>query len=123
MNVLAPAAVLLLLLLAAPAPDAPQVTSAFAGHHPHWVRRPNGTDLANNYPYSALQRGINGHATMECSIKADGTLDLCHVIEEAPAGQGFGDATLRLKSKFRMADDDGIAPGAKIVIPIGWNVR
>ncbi|HEY3815400.1 MAG TPA: TonB family protein [Caulobacteraceae bacterium] len=120
MNVLGPAAAVL--LLAAPAPEAPKVSSTFAGHHPHWVRRPNGTDFTNNYPSAALRSGLSGHATMECSVKPDGNLETCKVTEETPPGHGFGDATLHLMSKFRMGDGAGIAAGAKVVIPIAWKV-
>lgn len=120
MNILAPT--ILVLLLAGDPQSATPLTATMAGHHPSWVRRPSGTDLANLYPRGALERGISGHAVIECTVNADGMLDVCHVVSEDPPGQGFGDATLRLKSKFKMHDDAGIAPGAKIMIPVSWSV-
>jgi protein TonB len=40
---------------------------------------------------------------MNCVAHADGSLAPCSIVSEVPAGQGFADATLQLKDKFRLA--------------------
>lgn len=48
------------------------------------------------YPVRALQRGLNGEATLDCTLAEDDTLATCQVIRESPAGFGFGRAALRV---------------------------
>ena len=47
----------------------------------------------------------------------------CHVTSESPAGHGFGDAALKLASKFRMrtrtADGHSVG-GGWVTIPMRW---
>jgi TonB family protein len=93
---------------------------------PHWVRTPNGDDFARVYPSAAMRRGIEGHTTMRCDVKADGTLTNCVVTEETPKGAGFGDAALKLAPKFRMTpttDDGKSVEGGSVIIPISWKLK
>jgi len=101
--------------LAAPTPAVEPVST------PHWVRRPDGDDLARVYPSRAYRSGVGGHVVMDCEVTAAGTLSGCKVRSEQPADFGFGDAALKLVPDFKMspttADGKSVA-GASIVIPI-----
>jgi TonB family protein len=104
----------------APAATAPKIAN------PDWVRRPNGDDFVRVYPPNALQRGIEGHATMECEVAADGYLRKCRILEETPKGYGFGAALLLLAPRFQMKPmtiDGRPVAGARVRIPVGFKVR
>src|SRR5262249_20580533 len=48
------------------------------------------------YPRAALERKLEGKASVDCIVRDNGQLDTCWVKEEMPAGSGFGGATLNL---------------------------
>lgn len=77
----------LLLLLTAPVLAA--VTSASAQEKP-------GSDVQSYYPPAALAAGVGGHVWLNCTRTAQYQLKDCQLLEEAPAGQGFGAAALRM---------------------------
>lgn len=93
--------------------------------HPDWIARPSSSDLARFYPPRALEREIAGRVSLSCTVTESGTLTSCSITAENPPGQGFGQATLRLASRYRMrpATRDG-APigGARVTIPVSWDV-
>ncbi len=104
----------------------PKVEHKAVISNPDWIRRPNGDDFAQYYPPSALERGTEGHSTMECTVTAQGTLTACVITEETPKGAGFGSATLRLASKFKMrpqTSDGSPVEGGKVIIPISWKLK
>jgi hypothetical protein len=70
---------------------------------PRWISRPTGDDMLRNYPSAALKEGRPGAAAMRCAFAGDGRLRNCLVLAEQPAGYGFGEATLRLASRFQVA--------------------
>ncbi|HEY3815223.1 MAG TPA: energy transducer TonB [Caulobacteraceae bacterium] len=112
-------------VVAPPAPAAPKPQAPAILTDPQWVRQPNGNDFVTFYPPQALEAGIEGHSSMECTVRADGTLTACHIISESPAGKGFGSAELRIASRFKMrpATRDGEpVEGHKVVIPLAWKV-
>jgi len=91
-----------------------------------WIRRPTGQDLANAYPERALERGLNGRATVSCLVRQDGRLRDCEVITEYPRGENFGPATARVSERaFQMGTADGgplpeWAADARVELPIVW---
>ena len=93
-----------------------------------WVRRATGQDLANAYPERALERGLDGRATISCLVRNDGRLRDCEVITEYPRGENFGRATARVSERaFQMGTADGgplpeWAAGARVEIPMVWRV-
>jgi TonB family protein len=69
---------------------------------PDWRRRATGEDLMRVYPHSAAHRGVEGMAMVVCSVTKEGEMADCAVEQEAPTGEGFGAAALKLMPKFRM---------------------
>lgn len=100
--------------VAATAPE-PRTTN------PDWAEKPSGEDMARYYPDHAARMGLGGKATIVCKINLEGRLTDCAVASESPAGEGFGDATLKVASKFRMTPQtrDGVpVNGASVRIPV-----
>lgn len=56
-----------------------------------WARVPAVADF---YPSRALERGIEGGATLSCVAEANGTPSNCTVVTETPSGAGFGAAAI-----------------------------
>lgn len=98
-----------------PAPPTPSVITA-----PSWVERPTPHDFGRYYPQAALDALVNGSATLDCLVAADGRL-ACTVTREEPGGFGFGEAALRLARHFRMAQEtrDGQrTAGGRVRVPM-----
>ena len=67
--------------------------------NPTWARRP-----MPEYPERAMAAGIlRGRVTVTCSVKPDGTLSGCDVVEETPAGSGFGQSALNAAAMGRLS--------------------
>jgi hypothetical protein len=75
-------------------------TSAFAHSRADddvtWARRPSESEARSYAPPLAAQKGMNGQATIRCSVKRSGDLADCIVVRETPAGEQFGAASLRM---------------------------
>ena len=92
----------------------------------HWVRRPTGDEFAGVYPQYAQRHHVSGQATIRCSVKPDGSLTACEVVDETPRGAHFGEAALELWGRMRIAMDDGtpIPSGTTTVdIPTRFNMH
>lgn len=87
-------------------------------HRPDWLVKPSGEDLAEYYPARAARHDISGKATIRCDVMVDGRLDGCMVLEESPTGEHFGDAALKMASKFQMTKPDPNGPPASVTIPL-----
>lgn len=99
--------------------------SATVIQSPHWIRRPSGNDMAGLYPRAAMDKGLSGRATIVCRILANGRLADCNVVEETPAGMGFGAAAVRLAPYFQMTTttaDGKSVEGGTIRIPLVWTL-
>ena len=91
--------------------------------NPDWIRKPDGHDLANVFPKSALEKRTGGRATIKCQVTVEGFLDACKVVAEAPQGMNFGSAGLQLAPQFRMSPKvrgGKAVPGGEVTIPIFW---
>lgn len=64
----------------------------------HWLDAPSSADLRAAYPRHASGAGV---VLMACDADADGRLVGCAAVNETPKGGPFGDAAIRLGSKFR----------------------
>ncbi len=94
--------------------------------NPQWVRKPTNDDFNRFYPPDALERHVEGHTTIDCLVTDEGLLKDCSVTEEAPPGEGFGNAALRTASRYKMRPEtvDG-APvgGAHVRVPHTWRLE
>jgi protein TonB len=121
-----PLLVVLALAVSQPSPPASaHVRQRTVITEPVWVSEPSREDFAREYPPFARERGAGGRVVIECVADAEGALTDCAVVSETPEGEGFGVATLRLASKYKIAPKD--AKGRSIVgfkarLAVGWGV-
>ncbi|MDZ4691984.1 TonB family protein [Terricaulis sp.] len=80
-----------------PAPPNPNILTNVV-----WLDRPNAREFLRVYPAEAQAEGLDGQATLDCLVAADGRLS-CAVAREEPPGRGFGEAAIRAARHFRMA--------------------
>lgn len=88
---------------------------------PDWIERPTSDDVAAAYPPDAIDKNLEGAATIGCTVLADGHLADCQIVKETPEGAGFGPAALALMPRFRMAatrPDGTPAEGGVVRLPI-----
>ena len=86
---------------------------------PDWV---SGIDRALEfYPAQAAKKHQTGKVTLACDVLVNGALDNCTVFDEAPLGQGFGEAALKASTYFRFLPktvDCQPVEGGKVHIPV-----
>jgi TonB family protein len=94
--------------------------------NPDWIEKPSGEEFANVFPAAAQMLMIPGHVLLGCQVAVSGDLEACHVIEEAPLGEGFGAAAMLLTPRFKMRPmrvNGAAVGGARINIPIVFAVN
>lgn len=93
--------------------------------NPTWVAKPTSTQMARLYPPLALERGLDGGATLMCEVIASGSVRNCAVIDEHPKGRGFGEAALASSKHFRLnprTENGEAIEGARVRIPLVFNL-
>lgn len=87
-----------------------------------WLRKPTPQQLFAVWPTEAQKRGVNGRATIGCTVSKQGALFGCQVLSEEPAGMGFGTAAIALTPQFLMkpATVDGQPVESTVRMPINF---
>lgn len=71
------------------------------GQGPRLVSGPTQGELRSVHPREAFRKRQGGKATLSCRIRLDQRLESCSVVDETPAGAGFGQAALAAARYFR----------------------
>jgi len=88
-----------------------------------WSSLPTSEDVVAIYPDAAREAGFKGDVEVDlrCYVDKDYGIGGCSVARESPAGYGFGEATLKLTSKFKLdakvVKGDALV-GYPMVIPV-----
>jgi len=87
--------------------------------NPTWRHIPTGGEFSEFYP-ERTDGADTGEATVQCIAAPGGRLRACEVAREAPAGQGFGRAALKLSRFFQLDPSSchGHSAGVVVIIPI-----
>lgn len=65
-----------------------------------WIRRPTPEEVKKAFPRGA--QSDTGRVRIGCDIAIDTRVKNCVIYQETPAGQGFGEAALKLSKSFRL---------------------
>jgi TonB family protein len=108
-----------------PAVVAPSPAAAGPITDPQWesVRARPG-EMERYYPPRALAEAASGVAIIECRVSGKGSLEDCKVLREEPEGMQFGDAAVKLASRFQMKTttrSGATAVGRVVRMPIEFN--
>lgn len=91
---------------------------------PRWVAVPSSEALSASFPKGSTATGVV-RVVMQCRIEQGGSISGCKVETEEPAGQGFGQSTLQVADKMRVATwtMEGLpAVGGLVNIPLRYNL-
>lgn len=90
---------------------------------PYWVATPNGQQLSDAMPKDRQSGSMR--VVLDCLIGPDGSVTDCKVASETPAGQGYGESTLKVAPFFKMSvwTMEGLPTvGARVKIPIRYEI-
>ncbi|MFN4288841.1 MAG: energy transducer TonB [Brevundimonas sp.] len=59
-------------------------------------------DVTLFYPPLAMAEDVQGVGIVECWVSEAGRFEDCRVVSESPEGYGFGEATIRLVSRYEL---------------------
>ena len=101
-------------------PDQPPPISA----EPDWLNIPDADAVYWAYPARAIAERVEGRAVIECDVSIQGTTEHCKILEETPAGYGFGEATIAILSKslFKPRIHCGVVVPGEVRIPFSFKL-
>lgn len=90
---------------------------------PEWSERASGEQVWSAYPGVAKVLGIGGWGQVKCKVDPMGLMTDCAVTMERPAGLGFGEATMSLAPRFRLAPRLMVqgADGESVVVSVPFS--
>lgn len=74
------------------------------------------------YPRDAYKQGIEGEATVECTVKPNFRPGDCIVLNERPPGMGFGEAALKAVKQGRFDPKEPERVGTKYKATFRWDL-
>lgn len=88
---------------------------------PVYLWRPTQSQLVRKYP--RLAHGPLGSVILNCFITIDGRATNCKVLEETPAGHGYGQAALEIAATYKMKPGtvDGETPKEGVPFLMAFN--
>ncbi len=108
-----------------PPPAAPAGPRTIQSKNVKWKRKPQSSDFADNYPERAQRLEKEGTSTIACIVNERGKLTECQVVEEDPAGYGFGQAHItamkRLEAEPQQLNGEPVA-GGRLTLKVRWTL-
>lgn len=100
--------------------------STTLGRGMRWSTKPSNSEIFAHYPEAAFAERASGAVLLECAATAEGRLADCTVVEEAPEGKGFAQASLAVVDLYAFGPRERITPemvGKKMKVPFLWGVK
>jgi protein TonB len=79
--------------------------------------------MALGYPERAYRMGIEGTATVRCTVKSNGSLYDCAITNEAPEQQGFGVAATKVAQRFVRAKPPLSGGEPSVDVTLAWKAH
>lgn len=108
---------------AAPATAQPEPPAVIT--NPSWIRQPTANQMMLAYPGRAITAEVSGSVSLNCAVRADGSVGDCAVTRETPGNYGFGRAAQGLSRYFRINPrtvNGAAVDGARVAINLRFNL-
>lgn len=86
-----------------------------------WVQTPTAADVAAAYPAKAKAAGVAGSARLTCTLDRNLAPQQCAVLEESPAGYGFGAAAKKVAQGLRAERTDEVHARSEVRVPVTFS--
>jgi len=83
-----------------------------------WVQRPSEAEVDAAYPAAAKEKGLVGHAWIDCNLAREGILKDCRPSTESPPGQGFGAAAVKLSAAMQTSSRVAGPDTVRVTVPV-----
>ena len=87
---------------------------------PSWSIPP--APRASDFPQAALDEGLSGVASVKCAARTDGRVIDCQIVEETPAGYGFGESAIRIVQRGCLTPSPLREDGAAFTVRIPFTL-
>jgi len=98
--------------------------SAASAANALWLQHPMNGDIEREYPRKARAKREAGVVELTCKLNVESRLEACAVKSETPPEFGFGEAALKLVSRFKMrkvVNGKEVAAGTEVTVPIKFD--